>query len=72
MNDAPNVKLITNPSRTRVVSYEFKSNDLVKVKEAEPEIFVQSHSLIFPPGSLDAEPCNAMLSVGKVTTWSGR
>ena len=41
------------------------------LKEAGPEIFVQSHSLIVPSGSLEAKPSNEMLSVGKVITWSG-
>jgi len=41
------------------------------LKEARPEIFVQSRSLIVPSGSLEAEPSNEMLSVGKVITWSG-
>jgi len=41
------------------------------LKEAGPEIFVQSHSLIVPSGSLEAEPSNEILSVGKVITWSG-
>jgi len=41
------------------------------VKEAGPEIFCQSHSLIVPSGSLEAEPSNEILSVGKVITWSG-
>ena len=40
-------------------------------KEAGPEIFVQSHSLIVPSGSLEARPSREMLSVGKVITWSG-
>ena len=41
------------------------------LKEAGPEIFCQSHSLIVPSGSLEEEPSNEMLSVGKVITWSG-
>jgi hypothetical protein len=41
------------------------------LNEAGPEIFVQSHSLIVPSGSLDADPSNETLSVGKVITWSG-
>ena len=41
------------------------------LKEAGPSIFFQSHSLIVPSGSLEAEPSNEMLSVGKVITWSG-
>ena len=44
---------------------------MVMLKEAGPEIFVQSHSLIVPSGSLVAEPSNKILSVGKVITWSG-
>ncbi len=40
-------------------------------KEAGPEILVQSQLLIVPSGSLDADPSNEMLSVGKVITWSG-
>jgi hypothetical protein len=39
------------------------------IKEAGPKIFVQSHPLIFPSGSLEAS--SEMLSVGKVITWSG-
>jgi hypothetical protein len=45
--------------------------ELFTLKEAGPEIFFQSHSLIVPSGSLDADPSNEMLSVGKVITWSG-
>jgi len=41
------------------------------LKEVGPEIFVQSRLLIIPSGSLEAEPSNEMLSVGKVITWSG-
>jgi hypothetical protein len=44
---------------------------LLRAKEAGPEIFFQSHSLIVPSGSLEAEPSNETLSVGKVKTWSG-
>src|SRR6187399_1482069 len=40
------------------------------LKEAGPEIFVQSHSLIIPSGSLDVLPSSETLSVGKVITWS--
>jgi hypothetical protein len=43
----------------------------MKLEDAGPEIFFQSHSLIVPSGSLEAEPSNEMLSVGKVITWSG-
>ena len=41
------------------------------VKEAGPEIFVQSQLLIVPSGSLDELPSSETLSVGKVITWSG-
>ena len=44
---------------------------LTILKEAGPSIFFQRHSLIVPSGSLEAEPSNEMLSVGKVITWSG-
>jgi len=49
----------------------FDADELLIRKEAGPEIFVQSHSLIIPSGSLEAEPSKKMLSVGKVITWSG-
>jgi hypothetical protein len=41
------------------------------LKEAGPEIFFQSHSLIVPSGSLEGEPSNEIVSVGKVISWSG-
>ncbi|HJS52900.1 MAG TPA: hypothetical protein VJ765_00110 [Chitinophagaceae bacterium] len=41
------------------------------LKETGPEIFFQSQPLIVPSGSLEAEPANEMLSVGKVITWPG-
>ena len=41
------------------------------LKEEGPEIFVQSHSLIVPSGSLELLPSSNTLSVGKVITWSG-
>ena len=44
---------------------------LAIVKEAGPEIFVQSQTLIVPSGSLDDEPSNKMLSAGKVRSGSG-
>jgi hypothetical protein len=40
-------------------------------KRSRARYFVQSHPLIVPSGSLEAEPSNEMLSVGKVITWSG-
>ena len=49
----------------------FGINVLTILKEAGPEIFIQSHSLIVPFVSLEAEPSNEILSVGKVITWSG-
>ena len=48
-----------------------ESAGLMIVKEAGPEIFVQSHSLIFPSVSLDVLPSNKTLSAGKVSAWSG-
>ena len=41
------------------------------LKEAGPEIFVQSQTLIVPSGSLELLPSSETLSVGKVITWSG-
>lgn len=41
------------------------------VKEAGPEISVQSHTLIVPSRSLELLPSSETLSVGKVITWSG-
>jgi len=46
------------------------SDDLIISREAGPEIFVQSHLVIVPSGSLELSPFNRTLSVGKVTTWS--
>ena len=40
------------------------------LQEAGPEIFVQSHSLIVPSGSLVALPSSNILSVGKVIALS--
>jgi hypothetical protein len=44
---------------------------LTILKEAGPEIFVQSHLLIASSGSFEAEPSNEMLSVSKVIISSG-
>jgi hypothetical protein len=44
---------------------------LMILKEAGPEIFVQSQPLIIPSGSLELLPSSETLSVGKVITWSG-
>jgi hypothetical protein len=41
------------------------------LKEAGREILFQSHSLIVPSGSLEAEPSNKVLSIGKLLTWPG-
>ena len=41
------------------------------LKEAGPEIFVQSHSLIVPSASLEFLPSSKTLSVGKIISWSG-
>lgn len=43
---------------------------LTILKEAGPEIFVRSHSLIVPSGSLATDPSNEMLSAGKAIYWS--
>ena len=56
---------------TRFVAFVFEDDGERILKEAGPSIFFQSHSLIVPSGSLEAEPSNEMLSVGKVITWSG-
>src|SRR5258705_12965456 len=55
----------------RFFTIVFAVDELVMIKEAGPEIFFQSHSLIFPSGSLDKLPSSETLSVGKVITWSG-
>ena len=55
----------------RVFTAVVESFGLIITKEAGPEIFVQSHSLIVPSGSLEAEPSNEILAVGKAITWSG-
>ena len=55
----------------RFLKTAFGVAELLKVKVTGPAIFVQSHSLIVPSGSLEAEPSSEILSVGKVITWSG-
>ena len=54
---------------TKFLAFVFEDDSEIILKEAGPEIFVQSYSLIVPSGSLDAEPSNEMLSVGKAITW---
>ena len=56
---------------TRLLTFVFDMEEALILKDAGPEIFFQSHSLIVPSGSLDADPSNEMLSVGKVIPWSG-
>ena len=56
---------------TRFLAFVFEDDSEIISKEAGPSMFFQSHSLIVPSGSLEAEPSNEMLSVGKVITWSG-
>ena len=53
---------------TKFLAFVFEDDSEIILKEAGPEIFVQSYSLIVPSGSLDAEPSNEMLSVGKAIT----
>ena len=55
---------------TNALTFVNESVGLMILKEAGPEIFVQSHSLIIPSGSLDVLPSSETLSVGKVITWS--
>ena len=45
--------------------------ELLIIEGEVTKVFVQSHSLIVPSGSLEAVPSNKILSVGKVITWSG-
>ena len=56
---------------TSALTFVNESVGLMILKEAGPSIFFQSHSLIVPSGSLEAEPSNEILSVGKVITRSG-
>ncbi len=56
---------------TKVFTKVFDESGLIILKEAGPAIFVQSHTLIVPSGSLELLPSSETLSVGKVITWSG-
>ena len=68
---AGEVGVLKIKSPTIAVIFVFLSDERSAIKKTGPEIFIQSHSLILPSGTLDDLPSNEMLSVGKVITWSG-
>ena len=55
----------------KVINSIYKRNRWRQMHAFAPSIFFQSHSLIVPSGSLEDDPSNEILSVGKVITWLG-